>query len=77
MIRFKKRLTILTLLLIDGETNTDCPSKNNAKTENNVLIDLEDQIHSMKDGTKTFTILLDDPASNSYLQVFKDVHIYG
>ena len=47
---------------------------NNSSTNNNqnklkLLNQIEEQITQMKDGKTNFTLIMDDPASNSYLQV--------
>ena len=47
---------------------------NNSSTNNNqnklkLLNQIEEQITQMKDGKPNFTLIMDDPASNSYLQV--------
>ena len=42
---------------------------NNKESGDKKLCDLKEQIMAMKDGEKPFTLIMDDPASNSYLQV--------
>ena len=37
--------------------------------EYNKLVDLKNKIDRMKDGSERFTLIMDDPISNSYLQV--------
>ena len=36
--------------------------------EYNKLVDLKNKIDRMKDGSERFTLVIDDPISNSYLQ---------
>ena len=44
-------------------------SKNSNQNKLKLLNQIEEQITGMKDGKTNFTLIMDDPASNSYLQV--------
>ena len=58
--------------MADEEADDQNTKGSDSQERNQVLIQLEGQISGMKNGSLQFTLIMDDPTSNSYLEVKLD-----
>jgi C4-type Zn-finger protein len=58
--------------LADEEADDQNTKDSDGQERSRVLIQLEGQISEMKNGSLQFTLIMDDPTSNSYLEVKLD-----
>ena len=67
---FHSKNSVLHFYILDLE-NQDINKSSTSSNENKLklLNQIEEQITGMKEGKANFTLIMDDPASNSYLQV--------
>ena len=67
---------ILLNQLTGGKVKNSSGGQSDTSDSNKVLSSLKSQIDRMINGIDTFTFIMDDPASNSYLQVrFKNYYL--
>ena len=59
-----------------GSENQDTNNTltNTTQNKGQILTQIEEQINEMINGKTDFTLIMDDPASNSYLQVSLNYH---